>query len=728
MASRTGSGKAAFWTAVFVAAAAIAVAPSSLLAQSAKKGAPAKAVAKAEPPKPVAFVAPPRTISDITAILDSEKPDPDKIAKLTADAEAPPPKLPPLDLAEWHYKRGQARGALGRTNDAIADAELAVKLGQGDDYADGVSRYEQFLIRQLRAAGERKRALDLIAKQQRAFANQSKGRNFWLNLATGTTYLTMGDFARAAASIERNRALLREAQGWPNNNLYIESYLSNVEEGAARLAEARGQFAAAEQSYRRCSSNMTIALSKSSQWPSAPPKEGFKSGIDWCLALAGRVEAKQGRVAQAEADVRRALLSRLSKSGKYHPDTAGILGVLVYVAAGAGPLPGSRAAAISGRRYPQGVRGYADDAQSVVNANLFVAQLLNLQRRYNDAGRKYDEVEQQIAKWEPSCCDFAMNGLSCVNTLLNMGRAADALVIAQKSFERDAAKRRQELQYRDVARFCGKRAGANGRTEEALVAFKSLPVILNVSGGTDDEFGVTAAAAESRTRGWSKAICGRFQRRPTGRRSSPKKPLRWPMCCAASPVQRALQASSARAAAHNPALAELVRKSRISRSRSAPAVGLAQQSCWRCPPGEARREGGQAPQAEIDTAAGRAPQTPPSEIAKNSRNYAEPGRAPAAGSPTSRRRCAPTRRCCRSISDATTASSGRCRKTAGRPSPRIAADARATSIPRSPSCARRSSRRPRWSPTFRRSTSRSRYELYALLLKPVEAGWKPPRT
>ena len=40
---------------------------------------------------PAAFVAPPRTIADITAILDSEKPDPQKIAAIKAAADAPPP-------------------------------------------------------------------------------------------------------------------------------------------------------------------------------------------------------------------------------------------------------------------------------------------------------------------------------------------------------------------------------------------------------------------------------------------------------------------------------------------------------------------------------------------------------------------------------------------------------------------------------------------------------------
>src|SRR5262249_17812174 len=70
------------------------------------------------------FVAPPRTIADITAILDQEKPDPVRMAKLRADAEI----LPPADadnraLTQFYFKRAETRAGLARYRDAIADAE-----------------------------------------------------------------------------------------------------------------------------------------------------------------------------------------------------------------------------------------------------------------------------------------------------------------------------------------------------------------------------------------------------------------------------------------------------------------------------------------------------------------------------------------------------------------------------------------------------------------------------
>src|SRR5476651_2596750 len=60
------------------------------------------------------FVAPPRTIDDITAILDQEKPDPKVAAQMRAEANAAAPANAGRgELAKFHYKRCQARTALG---------------------------------------------------------------------------------------------------------------------------------------------------------------------------------------------------------------------------------------------------------------------------------------------------------------------------------------------------------------------------------------------------------------------------------------------------------------------------------------------------------------------------------------------------------------------------------------------------------------------------------------
>ena len=68
---------------------------------------------------PAGFAAPPRTITDITAILDSEKPDLKTIEKLKAEAAANPTgKESREDLAQFYFDRGNARAQLGRLADS----------------------------------------------------------------------------------------------------------------------------------------------------------------------------------------------------------------------------------------------------------------------------------------------------------------------------------------------------------------------------------------------------------------------------------------------------------------------------------------------------------------------------------------------------------------------------------------------------------------------------------
>jgi hypothetical protein len=129
-----------------------------------------------------------------------EKPDVGKLAKLAAEADATPPKNA-ARLAEFFYDRAQARAALGRTREATADAEAAIKAAQGGDYVDEVSRYENYLIRLLRTTGEQRRAIELLNGQIRNFESKNRGRLFNLNLMMTLSYLNLGDVPRAESYV-----------------------------------------------------------------------------------------------------------------------------------------------------------------------------------------------------------------------------------------------------------------------------------------------------------------------------------------------------------------------------------------------------------------------------------------------------------------------------------------------------------------------------------------------
>ena len=93
---------------------------------------------------PAGFVPPPRTISDITAILDQEKPDPASLAAMKAQADAEPPhNASSAALAGFYYDRGTMRLTFGRLDEALDDGQKSLQLAQATPLL--ASRSRQFV-------------------------------------------------------------------------------------------------------------------------------------------------------------------------------------------------------------------------------------------------------------------------------------------------------------------------------------------------------------------------------------------------------------------------------------------------------------------------------------------------------------------------------------------------------------------------------------------------------
>src|SRR5262245_45720610 len=150
------------------------------------------------------FVAPPRNISDITAILDQQKPDASRAARNKAAAEANPPTSGPL--GQFYYRRGQARAALGRTEDAMADAQQAISIG--GDFQTEVARYMQFLAQQYRIVGKVKAAIETEQAIAKKVAEQARGKGllFGINQRIIGSYISLGDLKQEAAHLHNNQA------------------------------------------------------------------------------------------------------------------------------------------------------------------------------------------------------------------------------------------------------------------------------------------------------------------------------------------------------------------------------------------------------------------------------------------------------------------------------------------------------------------------------------------
>src|SRR5215472_10670799 len=111
------------------------------------------------------FVAPPRTIADITAILDSEKPDEAQIVKRRATAEASPNGLSGPNLAQFLFDRAGARALLARNKDALADGLQALDIAKHGMDLRFLARTRRLVALQYQATGNPKDAIAILQLQ-----------------------------------------------------------------------------------------------------------------------------------------------------------------------------------------------------------------------------------------------------------------------------------------------------------------------------------------------------------------------------------------------------------------------------------------------------------------------------------------------------------------------------------------------------------------------------------
>ncbi|MEJ2436222.1 MAG: hypothetical protein P8Y53_24915, partial [Pseudolabrys sp.] len=240
---------------------------------------------------PATYVAPPRTISDITAILDGEKPDAGKIAMRKAKADAEPPAhASHVQIARFYYGRAGARAKLGRLRDALDDSTKALQAAHGHVEASLLGRLEQQEGLLHLAAGDPKTALITLLHQ-----------------------------ARTSSLPGWRKSYARHGQSWE----------ADVETTHAALSEARGQYAEALKAYRVAELRKRASIKQILAGRNPPPKGQIEQAADILVLGQSRMEARLGQFAQAEADARRALIARLKDQIQ---DLYGILfGVAVQV-------------------------------------------------------------------------------------------------------------------------------------------------------------------------------------------------------------------------------------------------------------------------------------------------------------------------------------------------------------------------------------------------------------
>jgi CHAT domain-containing protein len=518
---------------------------------------PAVDLSKLELTRKSAFVAPPRTIADITAILDQEKPDPAKTAEWQKSADAALPADAPWKA---YMDRAEARSQLGRYTEAIADARKALELIPDKNGQDAYF-IRQALALKMRSAGDPKQALQ-VAHEMLENTDQPRlrGRQFYARKLLVQLYVSLGELDQAEAQIRQLDRLWKQSHGWPAQvDMFRASWGSQLESAKGIVAQARGRYGEAEEAYRRTQLLMREAMRRSVEWTSAPTELVWESGINSFLSAEGRMKAKQGRLFEAEVDVRRSLLNQLKASGKYTPNSA------LYIRALAGVLGGQGRHEEAEKLVRTAVDvydalGVPQDSQVRVAALSHLSGILSFQRRWDEANQVSEQIDAAIKNWSASAAAPHRLRYSSILSLYFSGRTQAGLALAQELVAREQT--RVGEAHRDMAMARGLLAiglSRLRRDSDALAEFRrAIPVLVAASQeNPDDDDNDTLAAQDQQVQLVVESYVAQLARNPSP--ATAIESFQLAEAIRGRSVQKALASSSARAAAADPALADLVR-------------------------------------------------------------------------------------------------------------------------------------------------------------------------
>ncbi|MET4797516.1 CHAT domain-containing protein [Bradyrhizobium sp. LB11.1] len=520
---------------------------------------------------PKDFVAPPRNISDITAILDGEKPDEKLIAELKSDADAVPTgKEARVDLAQFYFDRANARAQLGRLADATADADKAVETGRGVASPNMMARMMQLQSFQYATAGDPKRAFEIMQRLLHEFAGTptAKGYQFNANRSMGAILIQMGDIPQAEAYLRRSLTGIQEARTsglprWRASYARLgQNWEGEIEISRGQIFEARGQFAEAEAAYRTAEVRKRAGNKGVLEGDNPPAETLLLQAVDSTILSQARMKARQGRLAEAEVDARRALLSRLKDTGKYNPVTPryvmGLAGILVDQGRYDEAEQLGRVALEINKTV-----GVPEDSQSTVQLLTQVAGILNLQRKNAEANDMFARIDKAVVNWDPQRRQVIELNPARILALYNSGQL-DAGIAAAERLVRKQIDRVGESHF-DAASARGTLAIGLMRARrdaDAIREFKAaIPIMMaNANENADDENTTVVAARSQRLQTIVESYLLLLARAEGTGDAVGEETFSLADAIRGHSVQQALAASSARAAAKDPALAELVRK------------------------------------------------------------------------------------------------------------------------------------------------------------------------
>src|SRR4030095_2570276 len=505
-----------------------------------------------------AFVPPPRTINDIEALLDQQaRTKPEVALRDRADAQ-PPNTTDRTALAEFYFQRGLVAGEIEVFRQEIDDLTKALEYW---DPGGSLKNYE--ILYRLSMAelsgGSSSRHLEY---RKRAFQECPKGDGAWLlwRYSTSTLrYAGLGDLKAAETALAELSTLYHGSFRWPLGSQ--PHYEANFAQAQAAVLNAKGKYVEAEALYRQA----IAAISGPGYSRGTFPEELHKrSAVS---------RTNQERLLEAENEARTALIGMLAKRGRNSPQTASMLGLLGQVLLKQGRYQELETLARASIAIYEKV-GAPPSSLTLAYRRRHLALALEAQGRDQEAQAEYVTILADLSGEPGSLEKVIIRNFFLAEVLLKTGYSDRALEPLGAALER--SKQLLGEAHPDTATIRGYMPQVYERKGDTLRALRELQeatrVLLARSADVDDE-ATSPWGAERRLVGTltsSISLLADIRGTPLEREAgidAMAEAFRLADVARGRSVQRALNASAARAAGARPALADLVRREQDARKQ-----------------------------------------------------------------------------------------------------------------------------------------------------------------
>ena len=552
--------------------AALALLLGAFAARAGGESSQARPAAAAEVFRSVVNTAkpPPPTIADLVLLLQSYKPDAERIARLTAEMEAAVPAGDDdLLAAAWH-KKALAAGELQeleRRGEFLENALAHARRARGANpsgvgsYARVRTEYADNLaaIRSVTAALDS--TAEFVAESEKGPPN---GFLIHAHCQMAGYYLHLGDIERARASLANAEAIYRQLAGRKQAALNLPSWGKQIENTRGFLLRRQGRIEDEERAYlaavRQAEEELALLPARQERGMWAAPVARVEAGVDSMRIFLAQTLAAEGRLDEAEVMLREVLKRSLTRDGRNSPLVGRVLSALYRVFTERGRFAEALVVAEWAEKT-LAEAGIAERSPMRLNARIGLANALGSVGRHREAVVLINALRGTLTDDSRLEEGFAQGTLGSIRSLIAVGRIADALrdgdnQLARhtRSFGADHYSTAEARAYRAMA------LHRSSRIDEARQEFeRAIAVLIDPSKVVAKQ--KASAARTNRLRLiLNEYLAVLVGRKGTGQEKDMAEAFRIADVARWQSVQKAVTGSALRAAAGSPELGARIKK------------------------------------------------------------------------------------------------------------------------------------------------------------------------